>query len=60
MIGLLSAEFLKLRKRLMPRVLLCILLALTVLVFSCLDSIARQHAMNAEAAGGPVVVGQYR
>jgi ABC-2 type transport system permease protein len=33
MSGLLSAEFLKLRKRLMPRVLLFILLALTALVF---------------------------
>lgn len=33
MTGLLSAEFLKLRKRLMPRILLLILLALTALVF---------------------------
>lgn len=33
MIGLLSAEFLKLRKRLMPRILLIILLALIALVF---------------------------
>src|SRR5947209_19391750 len=33
MIGLLSAEFLKMRKRLMPRVLLLILLILIALVF---------------------------